>query len=166
MAPAARKRCDFPGCDRGPPQPDGEPDCYITPENLATHEQVKLDLKEHVEMAHILPIKAMEAEEKRFLAQANLVKAEADKILAERDPTAAANTTTAACTTSGPVRKNPPSYDRRRSLRGRWGVLRGTMGEIRYRDRDHGSSSHTATMGSLHDPAPKNSPQRWLRHHH
>ena len=83
MPPAARKRCDILGCDRGPPTADGQPDCYTTPEGLATHELVKADPKEHVEMAHILPIKATEAKEKRLLTRATLVKAEADKIRAE-----------------------------------------------------------------------------------
>ena len=96
MPPAARKRCDFPGCDRGTPTPDGAPDCYTTPEGLATHDLVKADLKEHMEMAHILPIKAIEAEEKRFQAQASLVRAEAEKLRAERpeqEPDASAATT-------------------------------------------------------------------------
>ena len=84
MPPAARKRCDFPGCDRGQPTADGQPDCYSTPEGLATRELVQADLKEHVEMAHILPIKAVEADERKLLARAALVKAEAEKLRAEQ----------------------------------------------------------------------------------
>ena len=69
MPPAARKRCDFPGCNRGPPTPEGEPDCYTTPEGLATRELVTADLREHVKMVHILPIKAVEAEENDYWYQ-------------------------------------------------------------------------------------------------
>ena len=105
MPPASRNRCDFPGCNRGTPTPDGSPDCYTTPEGLATHDLVKADLKEHVEMAHILPIKAMEAEEKCYRAQADLVKAEADKLRAERP---APDSVTTASTTSGPKTEKIP----------------------------------------------------------
>ena len=69
MPPAARKRCDFPSCNRGPPTPEGEPDCYTTPEGLATRELVTADLREHVKMVHILPIKAVEAEENDYWYQ-------------------------------------------------------------------------------------------------
>ena len=84
MPPAARQRCDFPGCDCGPPLEDGINDCYTTPEGLATHELVQQYLKEHVEMAYVLPIKALEAEERKILAQATLIKAESEKLRAER----------------------------------------------------------------------------------
>ena len=84
MPAAARKRCDFPGCDRGLQTPEGEPDCYVTPEGLPTRAEVIQDLKEHVEMAHVLPMRMLEAEEKKLLASAALVKAEADKLRAER----------------------------------------------------------------------------------
>ena len=83
MPNATRQRCDFPGCDRGPPNEDGINDCYTTPEGLGTRELVQQYLKEHVEMAHVLPIKALEAEEKKIRAQAALVQAESDKIKAQ-----------------------------------------------------------------------------------
>ena len=107
MPPAARQRCNFPGCNRGPPDEDGVNDCYTTPEGLATRELVSQYLKEHVEMAHMLPIKALEAEERNILAQATLVKAEADKIRAKRPPDQQA-ATTASSTTSGPKTEKIP----------------------------------------------------------
>ena len=105
MPHATRKRCDFPGCDRGQPDEDGKPDCYTTPEGLATRELVQLDLREHVEMAHLLPIKALEAEEKKLVAQANLLNEEANRIRADRpqnqDPPDTANAATRPNTSSG-----------------------------------------------------------------
>ena len=92
MPAAARKRCNFPACDRGMPDEDGNPDCYTTPEGLQTRDQVSADLKEHVDMAHLMPIRMLEAEEKKLQAQANLVKAEADKLRAERPPGESGNT--------------------------------------------------------------------------
>ena len=110
-------------------------DCYTTPEGLATQELVNQYLKEHVEMAHVIPIK-LEAEEKKIVAQVNLIKAQADKIRAEQPPDQQAPPT--PVTTAGPkTEKNSSPYDRRRSLGGRLGIFRGPMGEVCHRDGHH-----------------------------
>ena len=86
MPPAARKNCDFPGCIAGPTDEDGTRTQYITPEGLATRAEVTADLLQHVEMAHILPIKLLEAQRDATQAEANKATAEAAKIREERGP--------------------------------------------------------------------------------
>ena len=108
MPPAAKKQCDFPGCDRGQPTADSQPDCYTTPEGFATRELVHAELIEHVGMAHILPTEAVEAEEKRLLVQANLVKAEAEKIRAEQPQEQRTAKKAGSSTTSGPKSEKIP----------------------------------------------------------
>ena len=107
MPPAARKRCDFPGCDRGEETPEGGSDCYITPEGLPTREKVIQDLKEHVEMAHVLPMKFLEAERDKLKAEADKLNAEAAKIRAER-PADHPTVQTPRTTTSAPKTEKIP----------------------------------------------------------
>ena len=87
MPPAARKRCDFPGCSAGEPDEDGNGGPYITPEGLALRAEVTADLLQHVEFAHTLPIKMLEAQLDAHKAEADLRMAEADKIREECGPT-------------------------------------------------------------------------------
>ena len=86
--------CDFPGCD------------YTSPQGLTTRVLVQADISQHVEMGHILPIKAMEAEEKNLTAQAILVQAEVEKMRAKQEQS---STNAAALTTSQP----PPSIQQK-----------------------------------------------------
>ena len=126
MPAATRQRCDFPGCDRGPPNEDGVNDCYTTPEGLQTRELVNQYLKEHVEMAHLLPIRAIEAEEKKLAAQASVIRAEAEKIRAERPQDQQAASTPAPASSTGPkTEKIPrPTIDEGVS-KGDWGFFVG-----------------------------------------
>ena len=55
-------------------------------------------------MAHILPIRAIEAEEKRYVAQASVLRAEAEKLRAERQTDQQESTTPA----SGPKTEKIP----------------------------------------------------------
>ena len=59
-------------------------------------------------MAHVLPIRALEAEEKKIMAQATLVKAESDKIRAERPVDQQAPSNTAERATPGPKTEKIP----------------------------------------------------------
>ena len=66
MPPAARRSCDYPGCDKGP-QPD-DPDTprgpYVTHQDCQTRVEVNEDLDRHIKMAHELPLKNREIEVK------------------------------------------------------------------------------------------------------
>ena len=84
MAPAARKTCDFPGCSKGGTDGSGNPLLYMTDEGIPTREEVKQDLKEHVKMAHELPLKHKEAAAEELRAEAEKIRAEAAKLVAER----------------------------------------------------------------------------------
>ena len=47
--------------DQGPEDGDGVPSQYITPEGIPTRAEVAEDLKQHVEMAHVLPLRLAES---------------------------------------------------------------------------------------------------------
>ena len=85
MAPAARKYCDYPGCDRGP-EVNGQPTPYITDEGIATRADVMADLNNHVRMAHELPLKMQESKAEATRAEAERLRAEAEKLRAEQPP--------------------------------------------------------------------------------
>ena len=85
MAPAARKYCDYPGCDRGP-ELNGQPTPYITDEGIATRADVMADLNNHVRMAHELPLKMQESKAEATRAEAERLRAEAEKLRAEQPP--------------------------------------------------------------------------------
>ena len=76
MPPAARKVCDFPGCNRGPPDGDDNPTAYITPPDLQRREEVVADLREHVNMAHELPLKLVETDVKKLATETAKIEAE------------------------------------------------------------------------------------------
>lgn len=59
MPPAARRTCDFPGCQLGPEPEDPETPRgqYIRHVECKTHAEVTDDYKTHIEVAHRLPIK-------------------------------------------------------------------------------------------------------------
>ena len=54
---------------------DGNPSPYITPPDLPKREDVSANIKEHVTMAHELPLRMAES-------KVNQLKAEADKLWA------------------------------------------------------------------------------------
>ena len=83
MAPAGRKHCDYPGCDRGPVV-DGQPTPYVTEEGIATRADVLADLNNHVRMAHELPMKLQESKAEATRAEADRLRAEAEKLRAEQ----------------------------------------------------------------------------------
>ena len=90
MPPAARKVCDYPGCQSGPPGENAAPSPLITAENNITKEEVTADLKDHTERAHLLPLrlaenatKAREAEALVIQVQATLLREETNKIVAQ-----------------------------------------------------------------------------------
>ena len=82
MAPATRKYCDYPGCDRGP-----ESGPYVTDEGIATRADVMADLNNHVRMAHELPLKLQESKAEATRAEAERLRAEAEKLWAEQGST-------------------------------------------------------------------------------
>ena len=84
MPPATRKQCDYPGCASGEPNEEGIRAIYITPEGPATRADVNTDLMQHVEIAHTLQIKLLEAQRDADRAKANRAKAEADKLREKR----------------------------------------------------------------------------------
>ena len=86
MPPAARKSCDYPGCACGTPDEDGNREYYITPVGLQTWAEVNMDPQQHVEMAHVLPIKQLEAQQAAMQAKANLATAVAAKLREELGP--------------------------------------------------------------------------------
>ena len=87
MPDAARKVCDFPNCSRGPPDANSQPTPYVTPTGLRTREDVNEDLKQHVDTAHLLPIRLAEAESRKLEMEARKIEAEAARNISLREPT-------------------------------------------------------------------------------
>ncbi len=83
MPNATRRLCDFPGCKSGPVDDDGNPSPYITPPDLPEKEDVSATLKEHVTMAHELPLRMAESKVNQLKAEADKLRAEAEKLAAE-----------------------------------------------------------------------------------
>ena len=61
MPNATRRVCDFPECDKGVPDEDGNATPYATPVGLQTRDEVSTDLQGHVFRAHELPLRHAEA---------------------------------------------------------------------------------------------------------
>ena len=83
MPPPHRRQCNYPACRSGPPGPNGEENPFITAEGNTTREQVAEELKTHIEMAHLLPIRLEENRTKTTMAEAEVLKGEAAKIREE-----------------------------------------------------------------------------------
>lgn len=62
MPNTTQKFCDFPGCTSGQPDANDMPTPYVTPPGLPTREEVAVDLRQHVETAHMLQIGLAEVE--------------------------------------------------------------------------------------------------------
>ena len=86
MPPANRKTCDFPGCNRDPPDDDGVATPYLTPPDLQRRKEVVADLKEHVNMAHLLPLQHVEYDVKRTAAETAKIEAENKRTILNRPP--------------------------------------------------------------------------------
>ena len=61
MPTPARRMCEYPGCEGGPPDDDGVRGPYWTHEDNVRREEVIDDLKQHVKMVHELPIHTKQA---------------------------------------------------------------------------------------------------------
>ena len=83
MPPPSQKRCDYPGCSYGTPGENGEATPFFTSDSNTKKEEVIEELKNHVEMAHLLPIRLAEDRTKALENQAQLVQAEANKLREE-----------------------------------------------------------------------------------
>ena len=105
MAPAARKMCIYPGCNTGVPDGQGNPTPYMTEEGIPTRAEVSQDLRDHVKMAHELPLKHKEA-------AAEQTKADADKLRAEAQVLHAGTLGTVA-STGDQSRGSRPIMDKR-----------------------------------------------------
>ena len=88
MPNATRRSCDYPGCDAGPPDANNIHRPYVTHPDNVRREEVTEDLKQLVEMAHLLPIRLEEAASCKIEAEANKILAEAQRLTASRDPPA------------------------------------------------------------------------------
>ena len=82
MPNATRKICPFPHCSLSEPDDDGNPTPYVTPPELQRRDEVTADLKDHVFMAHELPLHHTESDTK-LMAEATKIREEAAKINAE-----------------------------------------------------------------------------------
>ena len=83
MPNATRKICNFPGCTAGEPDADENPTPYITPPYLQRRDKVSDDLKQHVFMAHELPLRHADAANNKLMAEATKIREETAKINAE-----------------------------------------------------------------------------------
>ena len=70
MPNATRKLCDYPNCNHGPPDANQLPTPFITSVDLRTRGEVSDELKQHVEVAHMLIIRQEEAVAKRIEMEA------------------------------------------------------------------------------------------------
>ena len=91
MPNAARRSCQVPGCELGPPDDNGIRGPYFTHEENATKAEVKEDLESHVEMAHKIPMqqaqtntKQVEASTQQIQAKTKETEAETRRLLVER----------------------------------------------------------------------------------
>ena len=88
MPNATRRSCDYPGCDAGPPDANNIHRPYVTHPDNVRREEVTEDLKQLVEMAHLLPIRLEEAASCKIEAEANKILAEAQRLTTSLDPPA------------------------------------------------------------------------------
>ena len=110
MAPAARKMCDYPGCNTGVPDGQGNPTPYMTEEGIPTRAEVSQDLRDHVKMAHELPLKHKEAAAEQTKADADKLRAEAEVLRASASPS------TAPVGSGGESRGPRPVVDKRAAI--------------------------------------------------
>ena len=76
MPPAARRSCDFPGCQLGTPDDNGVRGPYQTHPENQTRAEVSEDLDRHVKMAHEIPLQLMQNETAKITAETKKLKAE------------------------------------------------------------------------------------------
>ena len=94
MAPAARRKCDYPGCTSGGPDENGVLQPYQTSEDNVRREEVVADLDKHCEMAHLLALRQQENATKARQAEAEVIDAQARKIHEETQKLIAQNAAT------------------------------------------------------------------------
>ena len=82
MPPPNKKRCDYPGCTSGIPNDDG-PTPFETSDDNTARAEVTEELKNHIEVANLLPIKL--EEQKAKTAEANAKSREADAKVIEAE---------------------------------------------------------------------------------
>ena len=129
MPPASRKLCDYPGCTSGPLNADQQPTPFITSEDNTKKEEVSEELKNHMERAHLLPIrlaenatKAREVEALVIQANATLIREETAKLRAQQQlsepssPTEHDRPSSLAGSTSASNASRKQSQDKRDSL--------------------------------------------------
>ena len=78
MPNATRKICNFPNCSYGDPDDDGNLTPYVTPPDLQRRDEVTSDLKDHVFMAHELPLRHEEIATARITAETAQIQAQND----------------------------------------------------------------------------------------
>lgn len=86
MPPAFCRTCDYPGCKSGPEDHNNIRRPFITSEDNRWREELTEDIKQHVEMAHMIPIRLEDAATKKIEAKACKVEAKASRILVSRKP--------------------------------------------------------------------------------
>ena len=84
MPHATRRGCDFPGCDRGEPDADGNATPYATSEGLHTRDEVSTDLQGHVFRAHELLLRHAEAAVAKVQADTEKIQAETARVVAQQ----------------------------------------------------------------------------------
>ena len=88
MPPAAPRTFQYPGCQHGPPDGDGNRTPYVTHADCVTKAEVTEDYKTHIEVVHHLPLRQQELAVKQLEANTNKTLAEN----AVRDVTSGADT--------------------------------------------------------------------------
>ena len=76
MPPAAPHTCEYPGCQHGTPDGDGNRLPYVTHVECATKPEVMEDYKTHVEVVYNLPLRSQELPVKQMEAETNKILAE------------------------------------------------------------------------------------------
>ena len=83
MPTAGWKLCRYPGCNQGLEDGDGNLSPYIRPEGIPTRSEVAEDLKQHVEMVHVLPLRLAKSKDNEIKTQMDKLRAETEKLVAE-----------------------------------------------------------------------------------
>ena len=80
MPPAKRKLCEHPGCTSGPPDTEtGVPTPYVSDEECLTRADVLEDLKNHVRMAHELPLQLQQNNTRQYEVETEREKVQGTK---------------------------------------------------------------------------------------
>ena len=87
MPPAAPRTCEFPGCNSGPPDGDGNTTPYVTRSDNNTRAEVMEDLQAHIEMKHRLPIQVQQNSTAMIAEETKRLQAETAKLLAQNGQT-------------------------------------------------------------------------------